>query len=545
MTSTICYLRRLAQEDRHEASHGEDKIRAAIDGAIDFVDVQSAAPIDLKDAGLTQREALLQICDAVDVWRSPCGDVFVSCPLGQHIEHYPIESRSFRQWMLHELARRYSDKGRPASAGENALRDARAAVEARALLHPKTHETFQRVAEHKGEIFLDLGDRDWSAMQVTKSGWSHANAAPVPILRSKRTAPFALPNANGDFVPLRRLLSHLDHDTFVLFVAWCLGALLPRGPYSVLVLGGEQGSGKSTLARLAQRLTDPVNGDLLQPPRTDRDLVAAAKANRVLTYDNVSSLSAELADSFCRLSTGSEIGGRALFSDHDTASFSASRPIIINGIPDLAARCDLADRAVVLRLPKMSRCMTEKDWRSQVEAILPATLVGMLDALSYGLKMLDATPTPNLRMADFARFVLAAEPKLPWEAGNFIAAYQRNRLEAVRVLADGDVVVRAIDTFLGPDPWTGFMAELYDRLSQRHVLRPADWPGNPRWFGDRLRRAAPTLRAIGIDSQERRESGGTCVTLRRIAPLDTLEPPTVYPGRGAGGANGASAPISF
>lgn len=56
-----------------------------------------------------------------------------------------------------------------------------------------------------------------------------------------------------------------------------LGALLPTGPFPILVLGGEQGSGKSTLARTAKRIVDPGHGDLLQPPGDDRDLIAAAR----------------------------------------------------------------------------------------------------------------------------------------------------------------------------------------------------------------------------------------------------------------------------
>jgi hypothetical protein len=77
----------------------------------------------------------------------------------------------------------------------------------------------------------------------------------------------------------------------------------------------QQGSGKSMLTRLAQRITDPVHRPPLQPPSNDRDLVAAARNNRVLAFDNVSKLSREMADNFCRLST-------ALFTDHDTASFA-------------------------------------------------------------------------------------------------------------------------------------------------------------------------------------------------------------------------------
>ena len=66
----------------------------------------------------------------------------------------------------------------------------------------------------------------------------------------------------------------------------------------------------------------------------------------MLAFDNFSGIKADLADSLCRLATGSEIGGRALYSNHETASFSARRPMILNGIPDLAARGDLADRAL-------------------------------------------------------------------------------------------------------------------------------------------------------------------------------------------------------
>src|SRR4029079_8870049 len=139
---------------------------------------------------------------------------------------------------------------------------------------------------------------------------------------------------------------------------------------------------------------------LLQPPGDDRDLIAAAWSNRVLSFDNLSSVRAELADSLCRLATGSEIGGRALYSDHDTASFAACRPIVLNGIPDLAARGDLADRAIVLRLAALPGRMTGEDCGTPLDAVLPATFAALLEALSTGLRELDRTRTPNLRMAD-------------------------------------------------------------------------------------------------------------------------------------------------
>jgi putative DNA primase/helicase len=482
-------------------------------------------PIDLKEAGLTQRDALLQVCDDVTVWRSPDGDAYASMSMDGHVEHHAITSRAFKHWMLHGLARRFRQAGRPASANENAVRDARASVEARALLEGSMHPAVLRVAEHDGAIYIDHGAPDWSVIRVTVDGWSHHPCAPIPILRSRRTAAFAAPSGK-EFAPLRRLLGHLEDDTYILFVAWCLGALLPNGPYPVLVLGGEQGSGKSTVARLAQRITDPVHGDLLQPPGTDRDLIAAARANRVMSFDNLSGITAELADSLCRLATGSELGGRALYTDHDTAYFSACRPLIINGIPDLAARGDLADRAIVLRLPTLPGRMTEKDWTAAVEAVLPPTFAALLNALSLGLRNLVATATPDVRMADFARFVVAAEPALPWPFGAFIDALERSRIDARAALVDGDAVATAVRVLMEDrrTVWEGLVSELYRELSARVAAtghRVPDWPGNPRWFGDRLRRAAPALRALGIDPQEHRTAQGMRVKISRIATSAT------------------------
>ena len=503
-------------------------------------------PVDLKEAGLTQRDALLEVADAARVWRSPEGEAFASIPIEGHVEHHAIVSRSFRNWMLRGLASGFSVGGRPASANDNTVRDARSGVEARALVAGATHPAPLRITEHEGAIYIDLGTADWSAARVSPDGWSIVPQAPVPILRGRRAGPFAMPARRGDFGPLRRLLAPLDDDGFVMFVSWCLGALLPNGPYPILVLGGEQGTGKSTLARTAQRIVDPGHGDLLQPPGDDRDLIAAAKSNRVLSFDNLSSIRAELADSLCRLATGSEIGGRALYSDHDTASFSACRPMVLNGIPDLAARGDLADRAIVIRLRTLPSRMTEKDWRAAVEAALPATFAALLDALSLGLRNLELTPTPNLRMADFARFVLAAEAALPWPSGTFIVAYERCRLDATAALADGEAVVGAVRRFMGDSrpEWQGLMSDLYRSLSRtigREALRPDDWPGNARWFGDRLRRSAPVLRTLGIDFHERRGAAGTKVTLSRLAPLATPSPREAIPAIAARpGANGAS-----
>jgi hypothetical protein len=303
------------------------------------------------------------------------------------------------------------------------------------------------------------------------------------------------------------------------------------------------------LARLAQKIVDPVTGDLLQPPGDDRDLIAAAKNGRVLAFDNISGIKSDLADSLCRLSTGAEIGGRALFTNHDSASFRACRPIILNGIPDLAARGDLADRSIVIRLEQFDRRVTERDFWREVEAGLPSITAALLDAMVTALARIEDVPTPDCRMADFARLIVAAEPALPWAPGpgGFLAAYSANRRRIITSIIEGDLVAAKIAALINRDgEWSGLVSELFNLLSAEVSLesrRTSDWPGNARWFSDRLTRAAPALRGTGVDISTRQEARGTRVDIRKLAPLAPPAQP-VTGENGANGANGAIPPVS-
>jgi hypothetical protein len=480
------------------------------------------APIDLKEAGISQREALLTICDRAEVWRAPDGETYATVARNGHLEHHSVQSRPFRDWMLSEVARTFCVKGRPASVGENAIKEARLALEARSFTTGNLHQAAVRVAAHGEAIYIDRGTDDWTLLRIGEGNVRVVARAPVPIVRTRRTAAFPELAAKGSLNGLRQLLARLSDGDFVLLISWCLGAMSPLGPYPILIVSGEAGSGKSTFVRLVQRLVDPVIGDVLQPPADDRDLIAAARNGRVLAFDNLSKVSGELADSLCRLATGSEIGGRALFTNHETASFTACRPIILNGIPDLAARGDLADRSIVIRLATLDRYVTERDWEREAASVLPVAFTGLLEAFAWGQTRLAEVQTPNIRMADFARLAVAAEPALPCKPGSFLAAYSANKRDSTVALVEGDLVATSLIGFSNrhPDGWSGLKSQLYAVLSESISLeakRSGDWPANPRWFADRMQRAAPSLRAVGILINERRDAQGVKVSIGKIA----------------------------
>ena len=124
-----------------------------------------------------------------------------------------------------------------------------------------------------------------------------------------------------------------------------------------------------------------------------------------MSFDNLSA-SPDISDAFCMLSTGGTFGGRTLYTNLESTSFRAARPLILNGIPDLMTRGDLADRAIVLRLRPMENRVTEEELGNMIEGAMPPTMTALLDALSAGMRHWDTTLTPtDVRLTDWARFI--------------------------------------------------------------------------------------------------------------------------------------------
>ena len=123
--------------------------------------------------------------------------------------------------------------------------------------------------------------------------------------------------------------------------------------FMTLILNGVQGSSKSTTARLLRTLIDPNSSPIRAAPRQERDLMVAGHNNRVLAFDNLSSIPYWLSDALCRIATGGGISVRELYSDKDESLIQIKRPLILNGIPELATQPDLCDRAIVIDLPAL------------------------------------------------------------------------------------------------------------------------------------------------------------------------------------------------
>lgn len=218
-------------------------------------------------------------------------------------------------------------------------------------------------------------------------------------------------------------------------------------------------------------------------PKNEEDFIITAHNSWIVGLTNLSSIPPWLSDSMCRVATGEGFSTRKLYSNYEEVIFNPCRPQIINGINELISRHDLASRAIFINLPSLEdeKRKEEDAFNSEFEKVRPDILGGLLDAVVMALRnkphvKLDSKP----RMADFALWVVAAEPALPWEEGEFLKAYNNNRCEIIQKSVEADFVGNAIlKWFKGKERWEGTVSELLNELEElvgEKIIRQKGWP---------------------------------------------------------------------
>jgi hypothetical protein len=111
------------------------------------------------------------------------------------------------------------------------------------------------------------------------------------------------------------------------------------------------------------------------------------------------------------------------------------------------------------------------------------------------------------RMADFAQWVVAAEPALGLEPGTFLKEYESNRQSARQIVLDSSPIVPAIRAMLKRKggSFAGTATELLDAISVGQDTRVKGWPKTARPLAGMLSRLAPALREDGIEIHKGRD----------------------------------------
>lgn len=426
---------------------------------------------------------------------------YAAVTIGERKGAIKIRSRAMRTWVSYAVR-----KLGPVKAA--ALDEALTNLEGIALYGGDERDVYLRTAAVDNAIYIDIGDAAGRCVKVTAAGWTVLDASPVMFRRSDAMRPLPVPTRGGNIAALRPFVN-VDDDGFILFVSWIVAAYRPGRPCAILALHGEQGTAKSTTSRVGRGLVDPNAVPVRSPPKTEDDLVVAASHSHVVAYDNLSGVMPWLSDALCRLATGGGLTKRALYTDDDEIVIEVLRPVIVNGIDEIANRADLAERCIVLELQPIAKDKrrSERAFREAYETAAPGIFGALLEGVVSALRNIDTVQESGLpRMADFAAWVSAAEEGLGFERGSVLAAYARNRKRAVDLaLQSSPVAVALLELLDKPTSagrWEGQPEQLLCALSgmtAEPTRRMPSWPKNAASLSRALRRAATFLRTVGVE----------------------------------------------
>ena len=430
---------------------------------------------------------------------------FVTLKAADHLETYRLRDSAFKSRLryLYHL----SAGGVPSA--EN-LGAALGVLEGQALYDGKEKVVNLRVAQTENSVYLDLGNDNWEAIEITPSGWRVMAHSPLVFWRPEGMRALAKPASGGSMDELRPFLHVRSDDDFLLACEWLVACLRPVGPFPILNIEGNHGTAKSTTTRFLRSLVDPNSTPLRSLPREERDLMIAAKNSWCQAFENVSDVPDWLSDAFCRLSTGGGLSKRRHYADDEEILFDACRPIMLNGIHIGLNRPDAVDRSILITLAEISAYKQEAELWAEFEKVKPRIFGALVSAVSCALKRLPETKveTPP-RMADFAYWATAAEPALGSRHGSFLRAYRQNRKEANERALDNSVIAPVIGKLIQDRDFKGTATDLLREMETQAKIdgRQKGWPNTAGALSGLIRRLTPSFASAGITIEIAQTSG--------------------------------------
>lgn len=425
-----------------------------------------------------------------------------------------VRSPAFRDWLFAQCYSLYQT-----IPTAHALSAVRSHLEAQAASDPaRLNIRVSRRVSSRGygptpdSILLDLANPEGHFVEISASGWQTTAANDVHFETSRSTLSLPDPAPLTPDSPAAAVLDALrvtlnlgppNAPAWLRSLAWLLNAFRPRGPYPVLVLRGPSGSGKSFAARILRSLVDPCTAPLAPIPPSARELLSLAQHNWVLAFDHVAALSPPLADTLCRLSSGTGIAFRD-DPHREPALLWITRPILLTVTDDFTPPPSLAARALIVDMPALSAQTrrTQEDLLAGLNRAFPLTLGALCDTISTILHApLPAQPHPT-RHADALAWAVAAAPALNCTADEIRRAFHPS--------PPSYPLVESVTAMLRRTPrFTGTATALAETLSLSQT---------PKVLSAQLKLHAIDLADAGVHLDFNRRHGGVRTIDLRASP---------------------------
>jgi hypothetical protein len=499
----------------HCEGKGWEDLRDVIDPTWREQDAKS-----MSGKGVSQADRLVALAMQDELFHTPDNVAYATVSVGDQHQTWRVGGDEYKLILRGRLF------AQNAVAANNAIDNAIATIQAKAIFNSPVRDVHVRTARYEGKLYLDLCNDKWQAVEITDSGWAVVSDPLVRFVRHPGMLPLPTPVDGGSVDQLRQFINVTDQD-WPLIISWLMAALRPVGPFPILLVNGEQGSCKSTTCRRLRSLVDPNSVPLRDVPRNGHTLMIWANNAHVIALDNLSQISTDLSNAMCRLATGGGHSERTNYSDASETLFNSVRPQMVNGIGEVATRSDFLSRSLSICLPVIPRGSrkTERELDEEFATVHASIFGALLTAASSGLKRLPEVERQHLdlpRMADFAHWMIAVETALGWPEGSFLRAMYRNECEAHETAIADSPLAQAVRSFvLHNHQFEGNCTELMKALEDfagNDATRNERWPKDQRLLSQELRERAPNLRAVGIEVEFHDTKRPKRVTLKNARP---------------------------
>jgi hypothetical protein len=343
------------------------------------------------------------------------------------------------------------------------IRNAGRHLEALASEHGHRVTAELRAVQVNGGIVIDLGDDTGEVIHVTAEGWKVTDPRSLPFpppvfRRSTGYGPLPRPEHGGDLAELWKIL-RLDGDgedavrARLLGTGWLTAAFFAGVKRPGLWFTGPAGSGKTTIGGALARIIDGTEWLDGRLDKTDErnNIIRAAKCY-VVSFDNMTAVTADLSDWICTLVTGHRDTFRKMRTNFDDVSMAYKRTFIATGLAlpyGLAA--DALERVNEVPLPPLgSSRVSDERLQAELDEARPRLLGAVLDHVAAPLGKLGGIPAEleNLtRMSGYANVLLAHDLAyaIPGQPGpGCLQAYLEAAQAAREDRADGEPVTVAL-----------------------------------------------------------------------------------------------------
>ncbi len=434
---------------------------------------------------------------ALELFHDPFKRCFIVVQDDDNKTVYPLSSTQAKLW-LNRLF--YQHEERPMT--QLAFKQAHGMLEARALFDCPEKKIFLRVAPYEDKVVVNLADGEGRVVVIDKEGYTVTSDSPVMFVNAPAMGALPVPvHGVGDVLQDFQCLLGLEDRHFPRILNFLINCLKPEGPYLCLLTEGEQGSGKSILSEFCKTLIDPSQAPKIRMPDNERDLMIQAKDAFILLFDNISGMKGNLSDALCCLATGGGFSTRKLYTDDEQQIFSEYRPFICNGISGIATRPDLLERSVSVKLRPMPQDQrkSEREIRSRFREMQPHLLDKLFRITACALKNFESVETPNnVRMADAAQWLVAAESETGLPSGTLLSALEESQNEIVAERMAADPLAVALQKLVETAPFDGLMGDLFMQLENITKTRDRSFPPTAAHLSRALDRLRPALVKTGI-----------------------------------------------